>query len=178
MTKIEVRRLYAGAPNPRHSLNFQKVMTGNMNSFRQRTRTTSASRGRRPPAKPAESSALTDSKRRAVSLFYLSYPLKTDSGYCWNPQTPLQTREDCSWYNRFHRSAQLSLTLVARNVNRILRSLVPYPRMTLVVANARLGCEFSRFAIMRPCVRPIERAMRAPRMGPQSTAFPAQPYRP
>ena len=38
--------------------------------------------------------------------------------------------------------------------------------------------EFSRPEITCPSVRPIERAMREPRMDPQSTVFPARPYRP
>ena len=38
--------------------------------------------------------------------------------------------------------------------------------------------KFSRFEIRCPSVRPIERAMREPRMGPQSTVFPAQSCRP
>ena len=38
--------------------------------------------------------------------------------------------------------------------------------------------EISRLEIMCPSVRPIERAMREPRMDPQSTVFPAQPCHP
>jgi len=42
-------------------------------------------------------------------------------------------------------------------------------------ANAGVVSEFSSLEIMCPSVRPIERAMREPRMDPQSTVFPAQP---
>jgi hypothetical protein len=42
----------------------------------------------------------------------------------------------------------------------------------------RVVSEFSRLEIMCSSVRPIERAMREPRMDPQSTVFPAQPCRP
>jgi len=45
-------------------------------------------------------------------------------------------------------------------------------------ANGGVVSEFSRLEIMCPSVRPIERAMREPRMDPQSTVFPAQPCRP
>jgi hypothetical protein len=48
----------------------------------------------------------------------------------------------------------------------------------LQTANGGAVSEFSRLEIMCPSVRPIERAMREPRMDPQSTVFPAQPYRP
>jgi len=42
----------------------------------------------------------------------------------------------------------------------------------------RCRCELPRIEIMHPSVRPIERAMREPRMDPQNTVFPAQPCRP
>ena len=48
----------------------------------------------------------------------------------------------------------------------------------LQTANGSVVSEFSRLEIMCPSVRPIERAMREPRMDPQSTVFPAQPCRP
>ena len=48
----------------------------------------------------------------------------------------------------------------------------------LQTANGGVVSEFSRLEIMCLSVRPIERAMREPRMDPQSTVFPAQPCRP
>ena len=42
----------------------------------------------------------------------------------------------------------------------------------------RFVSEFSHVEIKCPSVRPIERAMRVPRMDPQSTVFRAQPCRP
>jgi hypothetical protein len=45
-------------------------------------------------------------------------------------------------------------------------------------ANGGVVSEFSRVEVRCPSVRPIEPAMREPRMDPQSTVFPAQPCRP
>ena len=42
----------------------------------------------------------------------------------------------------------------------------------------RVVSKFSRIEIMRLSVRPIERALREPRMDPQNTVFPARPCRP
>src|SRR5262249_10825711 len=48
---------------------------------------------------------------------------------------------------------------------------------SLQTANCGVVSALSRFEIMCPSVRPIESAMREPRMDPQSTVFPAQPCR-
>ena len=48
----------------------------------------------------------------------------------------------------------------------------------LQTANGSVVREFSRSEIMCPSVRPIERGMREPQMGPQSIVFPAQLFRP
>jgi hypothetical protein len=52
-----------------------------------------------------------------------------------------------------------------------------FSTMSLQIAKGGVVSEFSRLEITSPCVRPIERAMREPRMDPQSTVFPAQPCR-
>ena len=51
-------------------------------------------------------------------------------------------------------------------------------RCSFLPANGGVVSEFSRLEVTCPSVRPIERAMREPRMDPQSTVFPAQPCRP
>jgi hypothetical protein len=64
------------------------------------------------------------------------------------------------------------------NHNGLGWSLALISTMMLQTANGGVVSEFPPFGIMGPSVRPIERAMREPRMNPQSTVFPAQPCRP
>jgi hypothetical protein len=53
-----------------------------------------------------------------------------------------------------------------------------FSTITLRPANGAVVNEFSRLEIMCRSVRPIERAMREPRMDPRSTVSPGQPFRP
>ena len=53
-----------------------------------------------------------------------------------------------------------------------------FSTIMLQTANDGVVSGFSRLETMCLSVRPIERAMREPRMDPQSTVFPAQPCRP
>jgi hypothetical protein len=81
---------------------------------------------------------------------------------------------------RLHERVDRRMLQLAAGVNDLVKRIVPRSHFGGLSANPHgdVVSKFLRFEIRCPSVRPIERAMREPRMGPQSTVFPAQSCRP